>query len=312
MQSKLNVSLRQIAYFKAIGEVGSFRGAAERLGVTQPTLTAQIATLEESLGVKLFERTRSGATPTVAARELIPVCNRIQEEVQSFVDTAHGFTGGETGTYRIGVTPTLGPYLLPQVLPEIHERFQELRLFVREGVPAELNQDLRGAKHDLILSTQPIAEAGLEISPLFREPLKLVLPLDHRLANKEMINRTDLVGEEVLTIDEHHLYHRQVTELCQTLGATTRRDFEGTSLDTLRQMVVMGMGITFLPSLYVASEIRDSDPLRVTDVFGVNMYRDHALAWRSRSPARPLFRRLAQTIRELVPATGASDLRLLY
>ena len=116
----------------------------------------------------------------------------------------------------------------------------------------------------------------------------------------------------MLTIDEHHLYHRQVTELCQTLGATTRRDFEGTSLDTLRQMVVMGMGITFLPSLYVASEIRESDPLRVTDVFGVNMYRDHALAWRSRSPARPLFRRLAQTIRELVPATGASDLRLLY
>ena len=312
MQRKLNVSLRQIAYFKAIGEIGSFRGAAERLGVTQPTLTAQIATLEDSLGVKLFERTRSGATPTVAARELMPVCNRIQEEVQSFVDTAHGFTGGEMGTYRIGVTPTLGPYLLPQVLPEIHERFQELRLFVREGVPAELSQDLRSAKHDLILSTQPIADVGLEISPLFREPLKLVLPLDHRLAKKEVINRTDLVGEEVLTIDEHHLYHRQVTELCQTLGATTRRDFEGTSLDTLRQMVVMGMGITFLPSLYVASEIRESDPLRVTDVFGVNMYRDHALAWRSRSPARPLFRRLAQTIRELVPATGASDLRLLY
>ena len=312
MQPKLNVSLRQIAYFRAIGEIGSFRGAAERLGVTQPTLTAQIATLEESLGIKLFERTRSGATPTVAARELIPVCNRIQEEVQSFVDTAHGFTGGETGIYRIGVTPTLGPYLLPHVLPEIHERFQELRLFVREGVPAELSQDLRGAKHDLILSTQPIAEVGLEISPLFREPLKLVLPLDHRLANQDVINRTDLVGEEVLTINEHHLYHRQVTELCQTLGATTRRDFEGTSLDTLRQMVVMGMGITFLPSLYVTSEIRESDPLRVTDVFGVNMYRDHALAWRSRSPARPLFRRLAHTIRELVPAAGANDLRLLY
>jgi LysR family hydrogen peroxide-inducible transcriptional activator len=103
-----------------------------------------------------------------------------------------------------------------------------------------------------------------------------------------------------------------VTELCQTLGATTRRDFEGTSLDTLRQMVVMGMGITFLPSLYVASEIRETDPLRVTDVSGVNMYRDHALAWRTRSPARPLFRRLAQTIRELLPNTGATELRVLY
>jgi LysR family hydrogen peroxide-inducible transcriptional activator len=312
MQSKSNLSLRQLEYFKTISDIGSFRGAAARLGETQPTLTAQIATLEESLGVKLFERTRSGATPTVAARELMPVCHRIQEEVQSFVDTAHGFTGGVAGTYRIGVTPTLGPYLLPQVLPDIHERFQALRLFVREGVPADLNHDLRSAKHDLILSTQPIAEAGLEISPLFREPLKLVIPLDHRLANKKVINRVDLVGEEVLTLDEHHLYHRQVTELCQTLGATTRRDFEGTSLDTLRQMVVMGMGITFLPSLYVASEIRETDPLRVTDVSGVNMYRDHALAWRTRSPARPLFRRLAQTIRELLPNTGATELRVLY
>ena len=79
-----------------------------------------------------------------------------------------------------------------------------------------------------------------------------------------------------------------MTELCQTLGATTRRDFEGTSLDTLRQMVVMGMGITFLPSLYVASEIRETDPLRVTDVSGVNMYRDHALAWRTRSSVAPV------------------------
>ena len=313
MQQKLNISLRQLEYFRTIGDVGSFRGAAERLGVTQPTLTAQIAALEDAIGVKLFERTRSGSTPTVAARELMPVCNRIQEELQSFVDTAHGFSGGGVaGTYRIGVTPTLGPYLLPQVLPEIHSRFQELRLFVREGVPAVLSQDLRAAKHDLILSTQPIAEAGLEISPLFREPLKLVIPLDHKLAQKKVINRMDLVGEEVLTLDEQHLYHRQVTELCQTLGATTRRDFEGTSLDTLRQMVVMGMGITFLPSLYVASEIRDADPLRVADVFGVNMYRDHALAWRSRSPARPLFRRLAQTIRELVLQTAGSELRLLY
>mgnify|MGYP000007962728 FL=1 len=183
---------------------------------------------------------------------------------------------------------------------------------MREGVPAELNRDLRATKHDLILSTQPIAEAGLEVSPLFREPLKLVLPFDHRLSHKSVINRMDLVGEEVLTLDEHHLYHRQVTELCQTLGANTRRDFEGTSLDTLRQMVVMGMGITFLPSLYVASEIRESDPFRVTDVFGVNMYRDHALAWRSRSPARPLFRRLAQTVRELVSNIPSAELRLLY
>ena len=311
MSKKTAISLRQLDYFKAISELGSFRGAADRLGVTQPTLTAQVAAMEEALGVRLFERTRSGAKPTVAARELLPVCARIQEEVQSFVDTAQGLSGGVAGTFRIGVTPTFGPYLLPLVLPNIHRQYQDLRLFVREGVPAELDLDLRNAKHDLILSTQPLAETGVEVAPLYREPLKLILPLDHRLANKPVINQMDLVGEEVLTLDEHHLYHRQVTELCRTLGASTRRDFEGTSLDTLRQMVVMGLGITFLPALYVSSEIRDSDPLRVADVHGVNMYRDHALAWRAQSPTRPFFRQLAATMRDLILESQIPELLVL-
>ena len=110
----------------------------------------------------------------------------------------------------------------------------------------------------------------------------------------------DLVGEAVLTIDEQHLYHRQISALCESLGATVNRDYEGTSLDTLRQMVVMGMGITFLPALYVTSEIGDSDTLRVTDVKGVTMNRDHALVWRRRSPARLFFRQLAETMRAII------------
>ena len=310
MLPNVKLSLRQMEYFTAIAEVGSLRGAAMRLGVSQPTLTAQIAALEDALGVALFERTRAGVNPTVAARELLPIAHRIQEEVLDFVDTARGFEGGLAGTYRIGVTPTLGPYLLPQVLPEIHTRFKALRLVVREGVPSELMRDLKGAKHDVIVSTQPITESGLEICPLFREPLRLVIPIDHPLAQKSVISRMDLEGEEVLTIDEKHLFHRQVSELCRTLGAIPRRDFEGTSLDTLRQMVVMGMGVTFLPALYVLSEIRSTDPLRVVDVEGVNMYRDHAMAWRSRSPARPLFRRLAQTIQDLMDTINAEVIAL--
>ena len=115
----------------------------------------------------------------------------------------------------------------------------------------------------------------------------------------------------MLTIDEQHLYHRQISALCESLGATVNRDYEGTSLDTLRQMVVMCMGITFLPALYVASEINDSDTLRVTDVAGVSMNRDHALAWRRRSPARVFFRQLADAIRTIANEQFEGEVTLL-
>ena len=200
----------------------------------------------------------------------------------------------------MGVTPTLGPYLLPHVLPELHRKHQTLKLYVREDAPSDLQQELRSGGFDLILSPQPIAGGDFDVEQLFREPLKLVLPSDHRLAGKARVSRSDLFGEEVLTIDEHHLFHRQISELCEDLGATIRRDYEGTSLDTVRQMVVMGMGIAFLPALYVTSEIGESASLRVTNVQGVKVNRQHAIAWRSRSPLRGIFRMLAEEIKVIV------------
>ena len=309
MASQDQLTFKQVRYFQAIAEAGSFRRAAERLGVTQPTLTVQIAALEETLSASLFERQRNGVVLTPVARDLLPRARRIAEEMKEFAEQAQGVSG--QSTYRLGVTPTLGPYILPRVLPSIHQRFEDLRLYVREAIPAQLTVDLKSAAHDVILTTLPIQGDELEVTPLFRESLKLAMPLEHPLAKKQVITGQDLVGEAVLTIDEQHLYHRQVSALCDSLGATVNRDYEGTSLDTLRQMVVMGMGITFLPSLYVASEIGDSDMLRVTDVQGVNMNRDHALVWRRHSPARGFFRQLAQTMGVIISEQIADEVTLL-
>jgi LysR family hydrogen peroxide-inducible transcriptional activator len=303
------LTFKQIRYFQAIAEAGSFRRAADRLGVKQPTLTVQIAALEATLATTLFERHRSGVVLTPAARELLPRARRIAEEMKGFTDQALGVSG--QSTYRLGVTPTLGPYLLPRVLPAVHQRFEDLRLYVREAIPAQLASDLKSAAHDVVLTTLPLQGDELEVIPLFRESLKLALPLEHPLASKGVVSGEDLVGEAVLTIDEQHLYHRQVSALCESLGATVNRDYEGTSLDTLRQMVVMGMGITFLPSLYVASEIGESDTLRITDVKGVNMNRDHALAWRRRSPARVFFRQLAEAMKAILDEQLAGEVILL-
>jgi len=295
-----NLSLKQIRYFTAVAEFGSFRQAAFRLNITQPTLSNQIAAMEKTLGVQLFERTRKGIKPTPQGRELLFSAGRILEEAQGFATQASLLSGGGMGTYRLGVTPTLGPYLLPHILSPIHSRFNDLKLYVREDAPSDLETGLINGQHDLILTTLPIMSTELVVAPLFREPLKLALAKDHRLANKKRINRMDLLGEPVLTISEHHLFHRQITELCERVGAVVRRDYEGTSLDTLRQMVVMGMGISFLPALYVKSEIRGKKELRVADVEGINVVRNHALVWRNTSPVRNFYRQLAEFIRGVI------------
>ena len=299
MQAIERITLKQIRYFLAVAEAGSFRRAADRLGVTQPTLTAQVAALEEILDTSVFERTRVGTRPTPTGRELIPSARAVLEQAEGFCDLASSVTEGLGGTYRLGVTPTLGPYLLPHILPTIHAEYVNLKLYVREAAPSDLEQDVVNAHHDLVLTTQPVMSQELIVAPLFAEPLKLVIAKDHRLAAKKRINTSDLFGEQVLTIGEHHLFHRQITDLCQRLGAVVRRDYEGTSLDTLRQMVVMGMGIAFLPALYVKSEIRDRDELRVADIHGIDERRSHVLAWRASSPARGLFKSLADKIKTI-------------
>jgi LysR family hydrogen peroxide-inducible transcriptional activator len=300
MEALDKLSLRQLRYFAAVAEYGSFRQAAFKLNITQPTLSNQISVLEELLGLQLFERSRSGTSTTVEGRELLISARRVIEEAQGFSTQAGSLSGGGVGTYRLGVTPTLGPYLLPHILSPIHSRYKDLKLYVREEAPSDLESGLINSQFDFILSTLPIMSKELVVMPLFREPLKLAITKDHRLASKVRINRMDLFGEQVLTISEHHLFHRQISELCEKVGASVRRDYEGTSLDTLRQMVVMGMGMAFLPALYVRSEIRQESELRIADVEGVNVVRNHALVWRNTSPARNFYRQLALEIREII------------
>lgn len=295
-----SLSLKQLRYFSAVAEYGSFRQAAARLDITQPTLSSQIAGMEKALGIQLFERTRKGINTTPQGRELLHSANRVLEEAQGFATQASMLSGGGMGTYRLGVTPTLGPYLLPHILSPIHNHYSDLKLYVREDAPSDLETGLINGQHDLILTTLPLTSQELVVAPLFREPIKLALPQDHRLSRKSRINRMDLLGEPVLTITEHHLFHRQISELCERVGAVVRRDYEGTSLDTLRQMVVMGMGIAFLPALYVKSEIRGKKELRVADVEGINVVRNHALVWRNTSPVRNFYRELAEFIRSVV------------
>ena len=308
MNNLNDFSLKQLQYFAAVAEYGSFRQAAFRLEITQPTLSNQIATMERKLKIQLFERTRKGTNTTPPGRELLLSARRVLEEAQGFTTQAALLSGGGIGTYRLGVTPTLGPYLLPHILNPIHNKHTDLKLYVRENPPGELETGLINGQHDLILTTLPIMSSELTVAPLFREPLKLALARDHRLADRPIIKREDLLGEPVLTISEHHLFHRQITELCEEVGAPVLRDYEGTSLDTLRQMVVMGMGVAFLPALYAKSEIRNEEELRVADVEGINVVRNHALVWRNTSPVSGFYKQLSEEIKTIIETNLTSDI----
>ncbi|WP_231757130.1 hydrogen peroxide-inducible genes activator [Microbulbifer elongatus] len=283
-----------------IASQSSFRRAADELRVSQPALTAQIQALESNLGIPLFERNRSGTLLTPEGRELLEHAKQLILGVREFSQHADLISQGHQSTYKLGVPPTLGPYLLPNVLPALHHRHHKLKLYVREAPPNRLLQSLTEGLYDIAIVPLPVKRDDISVEPLFTEPLKFVVPADHRLAGKAQVTPSQLKGEKVLTLEGQHHFHHQVQEICERLGAQLQRDYEGTSLDTLRQMVVMGLGVAFLPGLYVHSEMHNPEALHVSELRAKPIRRQHGLVWRASAPARRFYRELASDLRAIV------------
>ena len=290
----LNISLKQLRYYLVSAKHNSLRQAARELKISQPSLSAQLQKLEESLGVELFERSKGGINLTPLGRDLLNHAQQAVNAAEVIVDAAAFATKGPLGTFRLGASPTLGPYALPWVLPEVHKKYGGIKFFVREEVPDLLAEGLYSGRYDLILTTLPLKEEGITVMPLFREPLYLVMNRQHPLAHNTSIRASQLAGLEILTLEEHHLLFRQVEDLCKQFKAEILRDYEGTSLDSIRQMVYMEMGVAFLPALYIRSEILDRDELSVVSITGEPIDRVHALVWRDTSPQRSFYRELGQ------------------
>lgn len=290
-------TLRQLNYLVALSQELHFRRAAERMHVTQPTLSAQIQELERRLSAPLVERGTPRVMLTPLGREIADRARRIIAEVQDIVDLAASSQHGFDGTIRLGVPPTLGPYLLPHIVSDLHSKYPRLKLYVREGKPSELQEELHTGSFDLVISPLPINHADFEVERLFREPLQLAVADDHPLARKGKIERSDLVGQHVLAIEKGHQLHDQVRQLCEDFNAILLRDYEGTSLDTLRLMAGMGVGIAFLPALYVRSEVGSRQGLTVLEINAPHLYRQIGLTWRKRSVHSPMFKEFAELVR---------------
>ena len=293
-------SLRQLEYFIALTEAGSFRAAADRCGISQPLLSVQLANLERLLELKLVERGRSGTVPTPAGRAVLERARQIRAGMQEIKDLSAVMRSGLGGTIRFGASATLGPYLLPHVVARLHQLYPDLKLNIRGGPPRTLVEGLAHGEHDMVLVHLPAPPGDFAVTRLFREPLELVAARDHPLADRDPVERADLAVQTMLTLGPGYALHQQVADLCDLFGATLHRDYEGTSLDALRLMAGMGMGVTLLPALYVRTEIVPSDEdVRVLRLAGPRIVRSIGPVSRKTSVMGEALPRIAATLREV-------------
>jgi LysR family hydrogen peroxide-inducible transcriptional activator len=292
-------SIKQLEYFLTVARASSFRGAAEQLGLSQPALTVQIAALEAVLGMQLFDRSRAGTLLSPAGRELLPLAREILDQFQQLVDFSEQAQHEMAGTIRLGVSPTIGPYLLPRVLPVLHQRFPFLKLHIQEDVPRKLEAGLEAGDYDLILTVLPMNAGSNRIRALFTESIHAVFRTDHPLAKKEKLRGRDLHQQDVINIDDTHHLHRQLVTLCDKYGAHLLRQQEANTLSTMRLMAMMGMGIAFLPELFVQAELNQSESLMSVRLEDEELTRTHIAMWRKSAASKPLFQKLSYEIKAI-------------
>lgn len=293
-------TLRQLEYLVAVADARHFRRAAERTNTTQPTLSEQIKALEGRLGVQLIERSRSRVVLTPIGLEVVEVARRMLKDSRSLREMCSRKDDRPGGVLRLGVSPTVGPNLLPRVIPELHRVFPDLRLYVREDAVRMLPRGLDEAQYDAIVAQMPIRGTEIDSVVLYREPLLLAMAADDPLVRKSKIGGQDLADRSVLALGPAFQLHDVVVDLCQQFGAKVRYDYEGTSLDTLREMVAMGMGVTFLPGLYVRTMLSRDKSIVVRPLDGGKAWRDVGMAWRKTSARAASFRQIATVIKDTV------------
>lgn len=293
-------TLRQLEYLVAVADNRHFGRAAERVNVTQPTLSEQLRTLEQRLGVELVERSRSNVVVTPLGFEVVEIARRMLQDAQRIVDITGNVGSGFAGVVRLGLPPTIGPYLLPRVDPTLHATYPKLKLYAREELPHALPRELAEGIHDVIIAPLPVNQSGLREAVLFEEPLYLTVPIDHELASRSSIKPTDLEGADLLALGPGHQLRELVVNLAAECGANLRYDYEGTSLDTLREMIATGLGVSLMPGLYVRSVVSKDPRFKTFDIGSRGLSRTIGMLWRKSKNPQHNFDNLAVLIRNIV------------
>ncbi len=302
------MNLRDLEYLTAVADLRHFRKAAARCHVSQPTLSGQLKKLEEHLGVQLMERgSRNKVIFTPIGQEVVNRARRILSEASDIEDLARSAADPMSGQVRVGVIPTLAPYLLPRVMGSIKARFPKLELSLKESQTGVLVERLKRGELDLAILALPIEGDGFVQEPLFQEPFYLTVSAEHDLAGRSAVRTEDLRGQRVLLLEDGHCLRGQALDICFAAGAKEADDFRATSLETLRHMVAAGAGVTLTPMLAVeAGGFQTASPVRYIPFEAPAPSRLVGLLYRKNASRIETFKQLGAAIGQaIVPGLAA-------
>jgi len=301
-------TLRQLQFLIALADHGSFSRAAEAAHVTQPTLSAGIKELESVLGATLVERGARGATLTPAGEAAVARARVMMTEAEDLVHAARAAGEPLTGAFRLGVIPTIAPFLLPRVLPALRQSFPDLELFLREDLTHRLAEALKERRLDAALIALPYDLPGLETAAIAEDEFLFAARPDHPLADRARLKPEEVAGEPLLLLEDGHCLRDHALSVCAAGGPATgpagRPDFAATSLHTLVQMVRNGLGATLLPRLALDAGLADRLDLVVKPFDPPVAGREIGMAWRKGSARAEEAKALANAVRKALAPTA--------
>ena len=290
------MNTRDLQYLVALSDHRHFGKAAEVCFVSQPALSMQIKKLEEALGIKLFERSNKSVLLTDAGIAITERARQILNQVEEIRDLAKLANDPYSGELKIGIIPTLAPYLLPLIIPSLTKSFPKISFYLTEERTSSLIEKLKAGKLDAAFLAHPVIEASFTCSQLFEEEFLLAAPNTHLLAKRKVIKRHDLEDQNILLLDEGHCMREQTLAVCHKMNTSETQNFRATSLETLRHMVAAGNGVTLMPKL--AQQL--SDNLSYIPFCSPKPMRSIGLYWRISTAKNALLENMVAQIKKIL------------
>ncbi len=294
----IKLTVRQLEYFDALAQTLHFGRAAQMAGISQPALSAQIGEMEVRLGCRLFERGGKAVRLTDEAQAILPRIERLLAELRDIERVARHGRDAMEGRFRLGIIPTVAPYLLPRILPEIRARFPKLQLELREAVTATLIAETAARRLDAFLAAQPLDAPGLAVEELFADRFLLAVQAGDPAFAAPPVPPESPALERLMLLEEGHCLREQALAVCGSVKPVAMASYGATSLTTLLQMVAHGMGVTLVPEMAVPSAAGMRE-LKIVPFAAPVPQRTICLAWRRNGPLRHECQALAAIIREV-------------
>jgi len=295
------MNIRELEYLIAVDEERHFHRAAERCFVSQPTLSGQLKKLEQELGVLLVERNNRQVSMTVAGQAVVKHARTVLAEINAIKDAANYFHDPMVGDIRVGIIPTIAPYLLPIIMPQLNKHFSKLKIWLYEYQTHVLLEKLQKSELDCLILALPIEKHDFKELDLFREPFRLAVKKDHALGKMKQINMGDLAKQELLLLEEGHCLRGHILDVCLLSGVKEQGQYHATSLETLRHMVAEGAGMTLMPELAVPTKITKADAIRYIEFSDPKPNRRIGLLYRKNSYREETFNNISELIKSVVP-----------